>query len=487
MVGDCSDFVKLVSIIKKKKALNVPPSQFIVGSKGAEDDGADLDDDAQICSCHNVTKAAVAKCVKDGGCDTIGDIKAKTKAGTGCGGCMPLVTNIFNAEMKKAGKSVSNNICIHFNYSRADLFNIVRIKKLDSFTKIMEECGNDKNSLGCELCKPVIGSLISSTAGINKHVMDPVHHANQDTNDRFLANIQRDGTYSVVPRMAAGEVTPDKLIVLAQVAQKYNLYTKITGGQRIDLFGAMKQDLPDIWETLVKAGFESGHAYGKSLRTVKSCVGSSWCRYGIGDSVGLAVQLEERYKGVRAPHKIKGGVSGCVRECAEAQGKDFGLIATDKGWNIYLGGNGGANPRHALLFMTDVAPTDVVKYLDRFLMFYIQTADKLTRTARWLENFDGGLEKLRKIIVDDELGICEQLDKDMQALVGTYECEWTRVVNEPERRKQFRQHVNTPAKTRNIELIQERKQTRAADWPKDFPPGRFSSSQVALQLANSTP
>lgn len=473
MVGDCSDFVKLVSIIKKKKALDVPPSQFIVGSKGAEDDGADLDDDAQICSCHNVTKAAVAQCVKAGGCDTIGDVKAKTKAGTGCGGCMPLVTNIFNAEMKKAGKSVSNNICIHFNYSRADLFNIVRIKKLDSFTKIMEECGNDKDSLGCEICKPVIASLISSTAGINKHVMDPAHHANQDTNDRFLANIQRDGTYSVVPRMAAGEVTPDKLIVLAQVAQKYNLYTKITGGQRIDLFGAMKQDLPDIWETLVKAGFESGHAYGKSLRTVKSCVGSTWCRYGIGDSVGLAVQLEERYKGVRAPHKIKGGVSGCVRECAEAQGKDFGLIATDKGWNIYLGGNGGANPRHAMLFATDVPPTDVVKYLDRFLMFYIQTADKLTRTARWLENFDGGLEKLRKIIIDDELGICEQLDKDMQALVGTYECEWTRVVNEPERRKQFRQHVNTPAKTRNIELIQERKQTRAADWPKDFPPGRL--------------
>lgn len=471
MVGDCSDFVKLVSIIKKKKPLDVPPSQFIVGAKSGEDDGADLDDDAQICSCHNVTKDAVAKCVKAGGCDTIGDVKAKTKAGTGCGGCMPLVTNIFNAEMKKAGKSVSNNICMHFNYSRADLFNIVRVKKLDTFTKIMEECGNDKDSLGCEICKPVIASLISSTAGINKHVMDTVHHANQETNDRFLANIQRDGTYSVVPRMAAGEVTPDKLMVLAQVAKKYNLYTKITGGQRIDLFGAMKQDLPDIWEELVKAGFESGHAYGKSLRTVKSCVGSTWCRYGIGDSVGLAVQLEERYKGVRAPHKIKGGVSGCVRECAEAQGKDFGLIATDKGWNIYLGGNGGANPRHAQLFATDVPPTDVVKYLDRFLMFYIQTADKLTRTARWLENFDGGLEKLRKVIVDDELGICAQLDKDMQALVGTYECEWTRVVNEPQRRKQFRQHVNTSAKTRDIELIEERQQTRAADWPKDFPSG----------------
>lgn len=236
--------------------------------------------------------------------------------------------------MKKAGRAISNNLCPHFELSRADLFNIVKIKKLTTFTEIMEAAGKDKDSLGCEVCKPTIGNLISSTAGINQHVMDPVHHANQETNDRFLANIQRDGTFSVVPRMAAGEVTADGLIAVGQVAKKYNLYTKITGGQRVDLFGAQKQDLPDIWEELVDAGFESGHAYGKSLRTVKSCVGSSFCRYGIGDSVGLAVQLEDRYKGIRSPHKIKGGVSGCVRECAEAQSKDFGLIATDKGWNV---------------------------------------------------------------------------------------------------------------------------------------------------------
>lgn len=236
--------------------------------------------------------------------------------------------------MKKAGRAISNHLCPHFEHSRADLFNIVKVKRLTTFTEIMEAAGKDKDSIGCEICKPTIGNLISSTAGINRHVMDPVHHANQDTNDRFLANIQRDGTFSVVPRMAAGEVTADGLIAVGQVAKKYNLYTKITGGQRVDLFGAQKQDLPDIWEELVDAGFESGHAYGKSLRTVKSCVGSSFCRYGIGDSVGLAVQLEDRYKGIRSPHKIKGGVSGCVRECAEAQSKDFGLIATDKGWNV---------------------------------------------------------------------------------------------------------------------------------------------------------
>ncbi|CCO35367.1 nitrite reductase (NAD(P)H) large subunit [Rhizoctonia solani AG-1 IB] len=441
MIGDTSDYVKLVAIVKKKKALDVPPSQFIVGaSKGGDDDGADLDDDTQICSCHNVTKGQVVDAVKNG-VDNIGDIKLKTKAGTGCGGCIPLVTNIFKAEMKKAGKETNNNLCVHFPMSRTDLFNVVKIKQLKTFNEIVDAISPIPKCVGCETCKPVVGSILSSL--YNEHIMDAPHHQLQDTNDRYLANIQRNGTFSVIPRVAGGEITPDGLIVIGQIAKKYNLYTKITGGQRIDMFGAQKQDLPDIWEQLVDAGFESGHAYGKSLRTVKSCVGTTWCRYGVGDSVGLAIQLEERYKGVRSPHKIKGGVSGCIRECAEAQSKDFGLIATDKGWNIYLAGNGGSTPRHATLFATDVPPSKVVRIIDRFLMFYIRTADKLMRTARWIEQFEGGVEKLKKIILDDELGICADLDREMDALVGTYQCEWTTVVKNPERRKQFRQFVNS--------------------------------------------
>lgn len=184
---------------------------------------------------------------------------------------------------------------------------------------------------GCEICKPAIASILAST--YNEHVMAPAHHALQDTNDRYMANIQRNGTFSVVPRLPGGEVTPAQLVAIGQVAAEFNLYTKVTGGQRIDMFGAQKPDLPAIWERLHAAGLESGQAYAKSLRTVKSCVGTSWCRFGVGDSVGLAIELEKRYRGVRAPHKFKGAVSGCVRECAEAQSKDFGLIATDKGWN----------------------------------------------------------------------------------------------------------------------------------------------------------
>ncbi|KAF9446723.1 nitrite reductase [Macrolepiota fuliginosa MF-IS2] len=477
MIGDVSDFVKLVAIVKKKKPLDVPPAQFIIGArKEGEGSGDDLDDDAQVCSCHNVEKGDIIKCVKAGGCSSIGDIKKKTKAGTGCGGCMPLVTSIFNAEMKKAGHALKNNLCSHFAMPRVDLLNVIKVKKLRTFAEIIRVVGLDKDAIGCEICRPAIGSILSSL--YNEHIMKPEHHQNQDTNDRFLANIQRNGTFSVVPRIAAGEVTPEGLIAIGQVARKYNLYTKITGGQRIDMFGAMKDDLPAIWEELNNSGFESGQAYGKSLRTVKSCVGSTWCRYGVGDSVGLAVQLEKRYRGVRSPHKFKGGVSGCVRECAEAQGKDFGVIATDKGWNIFVGGNGGANPRHAELLVRDVPPSKVIRIIDRFLAYYIITADKLQRTARWIENMEGGIKKLRKVILEDQLGICAELDAIMDNLVSTYEDEWANVVQDPVKRHQFKQFVNTPERRQQSEIIEERGQKRPADWPKASVPLKFTPDQL---------
>jgi nitrite reductase (NAD(P)H) len=322
MIGDTRDYVKLVPMVKQQKELDMPPSQLILGAKkdGEGDDGDDLTDDIQICSCHNVTKGDVVEAVKSGTCKTADEVKVCTKAGTGCGGCMPLVTSIFKKTMTAMGNEVTNYLCAHFNYSRADLYNIVMVKRLRTLREVMRECGNDPDSLGCEQCKPAVGSIFSSLW--NRHIMDKPEHGLQDTNDRFLGNIQRNGTYSVIPRVAAGEITPEKLIVIGEVARQYGLYTKITGGQRIDMFGAKRQDLLDIWGRLIDAGMESGHAYAKSLRTVKSCVGTTWCRFGIGDSVGMAVRLEERYKSLRAPHKIKGGVSGCVRECAEAQNKE---------------------------------------------------------------------------------------------------------------------------------------------------------------------
>jgi nitrite reductase (NAD(P)H) len=423
-------------------------------------------DDTQICSCHNVTKGDVVNGVKDGSCKSIGDVKSCTKAGTGCGGCMPLVQTIFNKTMASMGNEVKNHLCPHFEYSRADLYNIIYVKKITEFADVMRECGKNPESTGCEACKPTIGSIISSL--FNKHLLDDTRKGLQETNDRFLANIQRNGTFSVIPRVSGGEITPEKLIIIGTVAKKYNLYTKITGGQRIDMFGAKKHDLPAIWKELIDGGMESGHAYAKSLRTVKSCVGTTWCRFGIGDSVGMAVRLEERYKSIRGPHKIKGGVSGCVRECAEAQNKDFGLIATEKGFNIFVGGNGGAKPRHSELLAKDVPPDDVVPILDRYLSFYIRTADKLQRTARWMENLPGGIKYLQEVILEDKLGICADLEKQMEDLVGTFFCEWTEVLQSPETRAQFSQFANTKETIEpTIEPTVERGQERPSYWPKD--------------------
>lgn len=476
MIGDTKDYVKLVPMVKNQKPLEVPPAQFILGaSKEGEDDGDDLTDDTQICSCHNVTKGDVTKVVKNGTCKSIGDVKSCTKAGTGCGGCMPLVQSIFNKEMKAMGAEVLNHLCPHFALSRADLFNVISVKKLKTFPEVMKESGKDPESVGCEACKPTIGSILASL--YNQHIVDKPLHGLQDTNDKFLANIQRNGTFSVVPRVSGGEITAEKLIVIGTVAKKYGLYCKITGGQRIDMFGAKKQDLVEIWTELVNGGMESGHAYAKSLRTVKSCVGTTWCRFGIGDSVGMAIRLEERYKSIRSPHKLKGGVSGCVRECAEAQNKDFGLIASEKGFNIFVGGNGGAKPRHSELLAKDVPPDDVVPILDRYLMFYIRTADKLQRTARWIEQLPGGIKYLREVVLEDKLGLCAELEKQMQELIGTFFCEWTEVIKDPERRKAFQQFDNTKESVENIEKVEERGQQRPTYWAKGMATDDFRGTK----------
>ncbi|TPX34003.1 assimilatory sulfite reductase (NADPH) [Synchytrium microbalum] len=465
LVGDTNDYGRFLATSKQKSKLHTPPSEFILGKKGGSTEGEDassLPDDTQICSCNNVSKANIKAAVRTKNCNSIGLVKSCTKAGTSCGGCVPLVTDIMNAELKAMGQVVTQHMCEHFPYSRTEMFEIIKVKKLKTFHDIIEAAGK-KGTSGCEVCKPAIGSIIASL--FNELVIAKPHAGLQDTNDRFLANIQRGGSYSVVPRVPGGEITPDKLELIGRIAKKYGLYTKITGGQRIDMFGAAREDLPDIWAELVEGGMESGHAYGKALRTVKSCVGTSWCRYGVQDAVSYAVFIENRYKGIRAPHKLKGGVSGCVRECAEAQGKDFGLVATEKGYNLYVCGNGGSKPKHALLLAPDVSEDLATKYLDRFLMYYIATADRLQRTARWLEKMDGGIEYLKAVIIDDKLGICADLEKEMEDLVGSYFDEWAAVVNDPVRRAEFKQFVNTDEKQPVIEMVEVRGQKRPADWP----------------------
>ncbi|NRR29161.1 nitrite reductase large subunit [Oxalobacteraceae bacterium] len=462
MVGDASEYGTLLQMMLNRIELPESPEFLILPqSDGAAKPGLGVDalpPAAQICSCNDVSKGALCDAVAAGAC-TIGELKSCTKAGTACGGCVPLVTQIMKAEMKKLGMAVNNHVCEHFAYSRQELFHLVKVGKIESFGALLAQHGK---GLGCDICKPVAASILASCW--NDFVLKKEHASLQDTNDYFLGNIQKDGTYSVVPRMAGGEVTADGLIAVGTVAKKYGLYTKITGGQRVDLFGARVEQLPLIWEELIAAGFESGHAYGKSLRTVKSCVGSTWCRYGVDDSVGLAIELENRYKGLRTPHKIKFGVSGCTRECAEAQGKDVGIIATEKGWNLYVAGNGGMKPRHAELLASDLDKATMIKYIDRFLMFYTRTADRLQRTSTWRDNLEGGLDYLKQVIVQDKLNIAADLEADMQHVVNTYACEWKAAVEDPETRKRFRAFVNSDKTDQNVLFMEERGQIRPATF-----------------------
>jgi len=467
LVGDASDYGTLSILAKSGDPLPCQAGDLMGSSSGggaaaALGGVAAMPDDAQICSCNNVTKGDICSAIAGEDLTSVADVKRCTKAGTGCGGCMPLVTDVFNSAMKEAGIEVTHHLCEHFSYSRQELFALVKVKSLRTFGELLASHGSGN---GCEVCKPAVASILASLW--NNTIIEPEHQTLQDTNDRFLANMQRGGLYSVVPRVPGGEITPEKLIVIGEVAKKYGLYTKITGGQRVDLFGAQLHQLPEIWKELIDAGFESGHAYGKSVRTVKSCVGTTWCRYGVQDSVRFAIEIEKRYRGIRAPHKIKFAVSGCVRECAEAQSKDVGLLATENGYHLYVGGNGGAKPRHADLFATDIDEPTAVKYIDRFLMYYIFTADKITRTATWLQQIEGGLDHVKDVVLHDKLGLCDELEQRMQHLVNTYQCEWKAVVDDPEKRKLYRQFVNTDETEPDIELVDERGQHRPVDWPKE--------------------
>jgi nitrite reductase (NADH) large subunit len=435
LVGDASSY----GVLRPLVGSQLPGDPVALISPAGSGEGpaigvGALPDEAQICSCNNVTKAALCSAIADGAC-TVADLKGRTAAGTSCGSCVPLLSQLLTAE----GLEVSKALCEHFSQSRTELFEIVQASGVRTFTGLIERYGT---GTGCDICKPVVASILASTS--SEHILDGEQASLQDTNDHFLANLQRNGTYSVVPRVPGGDITPEQLILIGEIARDFGLYTKITGGQRIDMFGATVDQLPHIWMRLVEGGMESGHAYGKSLRTVKSCVGTDWCRYGQQDSVQMAIDLELRYRGLRAPHKIKMAVSGCARECAEARGKDVGVIATEAGWNLYVGGNGGMTPKHAQLLASDLDSETLVRYIDRFLIYYIRTAGRLQRTAPWLDELDGGLDHLREVITDDSLGLAADFEAAMERHVDGYVCEWKAVLDDPDKLARFVSFVNAP-------------------------------------------
>ncbi|MFJ3231890.1 nitrite reductase large subunit NirB [Streptomyces sp. NPDC086787] len=465
LVGDTESYGVLRPLAMGGRPLTTAPEQLVLPAGAAAAGGpVALPDEAVVCSCHNVTRGAIGAAVRDQGLSTVPEVKKCTKAGTGCGSCVKLLGTLVAEELAAGGVTVDRGLCEHFGHTRAELYEIVRTLGIGSFGELLD--GHGRGGEGCDICKPAVASILASLNG--GHILDGEQGALQDTNDHFLANLQRNGSYSVVPRVPGGEITPEGLITIGEIARDFGLYTKITGGQRIDLFGASVDQLPPIWRRLVDAGFESGHAYGKSLRTVKSCVGDTWCRYGVQDSVGLAIELELRYRGLRSPHKLKAAVSGCARECAEAQGKDFGIIATSTGWNLHIGGNGGMTPRHADLLAADLDKETLIRTIDRFLMFYIRTADRLERTSVWLDRIEGGLEHVRQVVLEDSLGICTELDALMSRHVGGYQDEWAAALADPERLRRFTSFVNAPGTPDPaVTFVPERGQIRPARPDED--------------------
>jgi nitrite reductase (NADH) large subunit len=478
-VGDAEPYAALRPMLGRE--LSSEPAAYLSAPGASTPGGNDLPDDALVCSCNTVSAGAIRAAVRgdDGNdpCTDLASLKTCSRAGTQCGSCVPLVKKLLESELAIAGIAVSKAMCEHFAISRQELFESVRVLGLTSFDEIIGRLGTGR---GCDVCKPAVASVLASQHA--SYILDQGRGALQDTNDRALANMQKDGSYSVVPRIPGGEVTPQKLAVIAQVALDFGLYTKITGGQRIDLFGARLDQLPSIWRVLVDAGFESGHAYGKALRNVKSCVGSTWCRFGVQDSVAMAIRLELRYRGLRAPHKFKLGVSGCARECAEARAKDVGVIATDKGWNLYVGGNGGFQPVHGQLLASDLDDETLIRYIDRYLMYYIRTADRLQRTARWMEELPGGVDHVREVVVDDSLGLAADLEAELAKHVDNYEDEWAATLRDPERLRRFRSFVNAPdAPDLGFPRVEERGQARPAT------PEELADPRTVLVSGSSIP
>ncbi len=366
---------------------------------GSTSHTASLPDNAEICGCNGVCKGTIVKAIIEKNLFTLDDVRAHTKASSSCGSCTGLVEDLL-ASTVGADYTQTNKkpLCPCTEYTHEEIRKGVTEHMLKTMSAI-REFFEWKNPDGCHVCRPALNYyLICAWPGEYKDDAQ-----SRFINERAHANIQKDGTYSVIPRIWGGETNPHELRAIADVAEKYNIPTvKITGGQRIDLLGVKKDDLPKVWGDLSKAGFVSGHAYGKALRTVKTCVGSEWCRFGTQNSTAMGIDLEKMTWGAWTPHKFKMAVSGCPRNCAEATIKDFGVVAVDSGWELHVGGNGGVKVRATDLLCKVTTMEEVKEYCASFMQLYREEARYLERTAPWIERV--GLTYVKEKIVNDEPG-----------------------------------------------------------------------------------
>jgi nitrite reductase (NADH) large subunit len=387
----------------------------------------DLPDNAQICNCNGISKRQIVDAIQGKGCQSVSKVGACTKAGLGCGSCKSLVAQLLESCLGEVGYDPSEHYYVPgVPLEKSQLVAEIRSRGIKSVSEVFAQLAGGKEDPASKL----------GLASLLNIVWPDEYEDERDArfiNDRVHANIQKDGTFSVVPRIYGGVTTADELMRIAQVAVKYKVpMVKLTGGQRIDLLGIKKGDLPQVWRDL---GMPSGHAYTKAFRTCKSCVGTDFCRYGVGDSIALSRKIERRFQGVESPHKMKLATAGCPRNCSEAYVKDLGAVAIEGGrWEIYVGGAAGGSVRKGDLLCTVDTHDDVLRYMGRFMQYYREHGKYLERSYGFVERV--GIDTLRKVLVDDSLGICAHLDAEIQRAVDAY-CDPWHEAEEPAYHAQF--------------------------------------------------
>jgi nitrite reductase (NADH) large subunit len=388
----------------------------------------DLPDQAQICNCNGVAKGKIKEAILIGKCKSVTQVGVHTKAGTGCGSCKSLVMQLLEVYTGEMIEDPSEHYYVPgVPLTKPELIAAIKTKGLKSVSAVFRELAGGKEDPGSKI------GLASLLKSLWPHEYEDERDA-RFINDRVHANIQRDGTFSVVPRIYGGVTSAAELKRIAEVAEKYQArMVKITGGQRIDLLGFKKADLPAVWKEL---GIPSGHAYTKAFRTCKSCVGTDFCRYGLGDSIALAQKIERRFQGLESPHKMKLATAGCPRNCSEAYVKDLGAVAIEGGqWEIYLGGAAGSTVRKGDLLCTVSTHDEVLKYMGRFMQYYRENGKYLERSYGFVERL--GIEKLREVLVHDTEGICARLDAEIEAAVAAYKDPWATEAAQPINESQF--------------------------------------------------
>ncbi len=406
LIGDTVDGPWYFQLLRDGTDVTELREQLLFGQAHVGDSGhgpanmvAAMPDDAEICGCNGVCKGVIVRAIVEKGLFSLEEVRAHTKASSSCGSCTGLVEQILASTVGDVSPTQKKKpMCPCTEFTHDEVRQAIRANQLKTMPEVRHFL-EWKQPDGCQKCRPALNYyLICAWPG--EYVDDS---RSRFINERAHANIQKDGTYSVVPRIWGGVTTPAELRKIAEVAERYQVPTvKITGGQRIDLLGVKKEDLPKVWRDLGEAGLVSGHAYGKALRTVKTCVGSEWCRFGTQDSTSMGIKIEKMAWGAWTPHKVKMAVSGCPRNCAEATIKDFGVVAVDSGWELHVGGNGGVKVRVTDLLCKVTTMEEVLEYCAAYMQLYREEARYLERTAPWIERV--GLAYVKRRIVEDAEG-----------------------------------------------------------------------------------